>query len=201
MVAALHALPSMLAWLKEALRRVLSRPKSTPRPSALIEQIQAVDPAADDHQLLHLLHVSLRDGADEATELALRRLEGHYRAVDAKEKRVAILSQLAQRHPEDAAVRAELEAAHLALGHRGDAARLTAQAPRGRAEVVRVSQEAAHRVQESLQDTDPPARPAAPAIEDADTDVDLAPRSFAVPADPTAQVDKKTLDLLRRLSS
>lgn len=198
----------MGAWAEAARRWVRSLwsvwPKAEDPGAGLLAEVEAADLSGDDHQLLRLLHQALRAGHDAAIDRALARLSDHYREVGAWEKAVAMLTQRVARHPEDAGARADLEAAHMALGHRGDAAKVAPPSARGRVEVVHVAPEAAHQMQESLQDTEPPAGPAgasAAGIDDADTDVDVVPRHVGVPADPTAQVDKKMLDVLRRLSS
>lgn len=167
----------------------------------MLAQIEATDPSEDDHPLLHLLHVALRTNADAAADRALIRLAAYYGATHQTHKRIAMLGQLAHRHPKDRAVRDELEAAHRDLGHARDAERLTTQPPRGRVEVVHLPREVPENLKDSLRDTDPPSSPAArPVPEDADTDLDLVPRHIVIPDEGTAQVDPKTLEVLRRLS-
>ena len=244
-------------------------------------EIAALDPATEEHRLRHLLQRALRTEARPAIDLALRRLDAHYEATQALDKRVAILIQLAHLHPNDEAIRTDLASVYVALGHVGDAARLEGTRERGRAEIVRIrlqqkAVEMPQVVEERIPDaetapTEPPTTPPPPAvvvdpseelealelppatgpdpseleldepapgaavvfdpsevdlddpdmqdtlppmatvipplpappaaIGDADTDVELVPRSLPIPNDPTAHVDPKVLDLLRRLSS
>lgn len=188
----------MFGSLMQALRRVLHDPTAASQDGGLLQQIREAGLETGDRELLHLLQVSLRAQHKPAVDLALRRLDAYYLQTAARAKRVSILTQLAHLHPTDEKVRADLESAHLDLGHPADAARLHGPAPaRGRAEVVRVAQAPP---QEDVQDTLP--MEVVSAIDAADTEVDAPPRPVAaIPNDPTAVVDPKTLDLLRRLSS
>lgn len=181
----------MLAWLKRAFGALRSTSPPARREGRL-EQVRALQIDQDDQPLLHLLHVSLREGADEAADLARRRLVEHYESVGDKHKRLAILMQLADQHPQDGGLAAALEAAHLALGHPASS---SDAAPPRRAEVVKLARE-------DPTWPDAPEDPTAPmpAIDGADTDVDAPPRAVKVPDDPTAQVDPKMLDVLRQLS-
>lgn len=195
----------MWAFLEDARAWVRSlwpvgRPKASPTSLA---EVEAADPTGDDHHLLRLLRRALLAGDDAAADRALVRLAAHYREVGAWEKAVAVLTQQVARHPDDEGAKADLEAAHLALGHRGDAARVAPRSSRGRMEVVHVPPEDTHPTEEGLDDTLPlrPPDAAALGIDDADTDLDVVPRHQDVPGDATAPVDKKMLDLLLRLSS
>lgn len=188
-----------------ALKKVLSRfgdesHVGTSEPS-LLTQIEDAPLDQDDHKVLHLLHVAQRDGDDAAAQVALRRLRAYYDVTDAPQKRFAVLLQLAELCPEDEALAQELSAARRAAGHPEPPPPEPPEpapraAPRRRAEVVRLPLGVALRLHEAMADTLPPGA----RIDDADTEVDTRPTQPSVPDDPTAQVDPKMLDLLRRLS-